>query len=136
MSETYKLTVGAVGDKWAYIKWALGHMGIFGELASQVDILVDEKTSLVDRLTALQEILEITKPTLADFPGLNASVTTNEVELNTYMAQPEVVGKIGDGKILEQIFKYLPMILQIISMFSGGAFPVPTVGLEPEPELE
>ncbi len=134
VAQKYKLTVGAIGDKWAYVKWALNHMSIFPDLASQFDILTGQETKLEDRLTAAQEILELIKPTLGDFPGLNASVTTNEEEVKAYMASLPV-GKIGDGKILEQIMKYLPAIMQIMSMFFGGNFPIPAVGLEEEPEL-
>jgi len=131
----YTVNAAVVGDRWPYIKWAVGHFSVFSELSEQFGILLDPDTKLVDRLTAAQEILEIIKPTLEDFPGLNVSITTNDETVQAYLA--ENVGKIGDGKILEQIFKYLPAILQIIAMFTGGNFPIPSVGLEEqEPALD
>lgn len=39
------------------------------------------------------------------------------------VAGPATVGKIGDGRFLEILIKYLPMILDIISKFLG---PQPT----------
>lgn len=125
-AESKELRLG-IGQNLPYIWWALGHRDQLPALldgAAEIKLAIESK-DIKAGWTAVKALGDIVISIIDDFPGFNKATGTVKLALNEnttdeqvdLLLQAEVLK--ADGTLINRIVDLMPVILQLIRLFSG-----------------